>query len=79
MGDIVPLLGFPAPVARITAAAFRFVAALRAGDVSAMTRASEELDAAVEEQWRIEERHAAAIDDDAGAPVLTVLTGGLPS
>lgn len=79
MADIVPLLAFPAPVARITAAASRFVHAVRAGDVAAMTHACDDLDAAVEEQWSAEDRHAAAMEDVAGAPLLTVLTGGLPS
>lgn len=79
MGDIVPLLGFPAPVARITAAASRFVAALRAGDVPAMTDACADLDAAVEAQWCVEEQHTAALEDADRTPMLTVLTGGLPS
>lgn len=78
MDDIVPLLPCPAPVARITAAAARVVESVRAGDVPRMTAAYEELDAAVEEQWCIEERHTAAMDA-AAAPTLTVLPGGVQS
>lgn len=79
MGDIVCLLGFPAPVARITAAAARLVDAVRAGDVARMTRAYYALDAAVEDQWDAEEQHATALDNAGSVPLLTVLPGGLSS
>jgi hypothetical protein len=79
MGNIVSLLGFPAPIARVTAAAAGFVDAVRSGDVALMTAAYTELDAAVEEQWHAEERYAAAITAIAGVPALTVLRGGLGS
>lgn len=79
MGDIVSLLGFPAPVARVTTAAARLVDAVRTGDEVRMTAAYYDLDAAVEEHWDAEERYAEAMSDAGLAPVLTVLPGGLSS